>query len=132
MSDESAECEARRGSSMEPLFATTPESAGTLRRTDYGLLIAFCALIFGNAFLGGRPLTMHESVLAQSSREMLASGDWLVPTSGGRPWLERPPLPQWITVGIAALCGGCDREWVVRIGPVLAGTWAVLVTAWLA
>jgi 4-amino-4-deoxy-L-arabinose transferase-like glycosyltransferase len=103
-----------------------------MTRRDYLLLLAFSLLLFGVGMYGGRPLTMHESVLAQSSREMLASGDWLVPTSGGRPWLERPPLPQWITAGFIALFGNAEGEAVVRLGPALAGTWTVLVAAWLA
>jgi 4-amino-4-deoxy-L-arabinose transferase-like glycosyltransferase len=103
-----------------------------MTRRDSLFLLAYCLLLFGVGVYGGRPLTMHESVLAQSSREMLASGDWLVPTSGGRPWLERPPLPQWITAGFIALFGNAESEAVVRLGPMLAGTWAVLVAAWLA
>jgi 4-amino-4-deoxy-L-arabinose transferase-like glycosyltransferase len=63
---------------------------------------------------------------------MLADRDWLVPKSGGRPWLESPPLPQWITVGVAALAGGADREWVVRVAPAVMGTIVVLLTAWMA
>ena len=102
-----------------------------MTRRDYLILLAYSLLLFGVGVYGGRPLTMHESVLAQSSREMLACGDWLVPTSGGRPWLERPPLPQWITAGFIALFGNAEGEAVVRLGPMLAGTWAVLVAAWL-
>ncbi len=107
-------------------------SAGRLRRTDYLLLGLFCFLLFGYAMVGGRPLTMHEAVLPQSAREMLADGDWIVPKSGGRPWLERPPLPQWITVAVAWVSGRGDREWIVRLPPALMGTAAVLLVAWMA
>src|SRR5262249_6091379 len=57
---------------------------------------------------------------------------WIVPKYGAAPWLERPPLPQWLTVGFAALAGRADAEWVARTGPMLAGTLTVLLTAWLA
>ena len=103
-----------------------------LARRDRLLLTGFCLLLFGYSMVGGRPLTMHEGVLPQSSREMLADGDWIIPKSGGRPWLERPPLPQWITVTVATLVGRCDREWVVRLAPTLMGTYVVLLVAWMA
>src|SRR5205823_1949053 len=47
-------------------------------------------------------------------------------------WLENPPLPQWITVAIGAVLGGCDRVCVVRIGPALAATLTVLLVARMA
>lgn len=99
---------------------------------DYLLLLAYCLVLFGIALVGGRPLSRHEGVLPQSAREMLRDHDWIVPKSGGRPWLESPPLPQWITVGIASVFGRCDQEWIVRIGPVLMGTLTVLLVAWMA
>lgn len=104
----------------------------TLKRSDYTFLALFCLLFFGLSLIGGRPLTMHEGVLPQSAREMFADHDWIVPKNGGRPWLESPPLPQWITVGIASVMGRCDEVWIVRIGPALMGTCAVLLVAWMA
>lgn len=103
-----------------------------LRYLDYLLLGAFCLLFFGLSLFGGRPLTMHEGVLPQTAREMFTDQDWVVPKNGGRPWLESPPLPQWITVGIAGLCGRCDEVWIVRIGPAIMGMIAVLLVAWMA
>jgi 4-amino-4-deoxy-L-arabinose transferase-like glycosyltransferase len=103
-----------------------------LRRPDYVLLGAVCLVLFGYALLDDRELTMHEAVLPQSAREMMADHDWLIPKFGGQPWLERPPVPQWITVGIASLVGHCDSEAVVRAGPVLMGTVVVLLVAWMA
>src|SRR4051794_16627926 len=96
-----------------------------LQRSDYLLLTLFSLALFGFSLIGGRVLTMHESRLPQASREMLSNGDWLIPMSGGRPWLERPPLPHWITAGVAILCGRCDQVWIVRIPPVLMGTLSV-------
>jgi len=103
-----------------------------LRRTDYLGLGLFAFVLFGYAMVGGRPLTMHEAIVPQSAREMLADGDWIIPKGGGRPWLERPPLPQWITAAVAWAAGRADREWVVRLPPALMGTGAALVVAWMA
>lgn len=104
---------------------------GLQRRDLLGLLL-FCILFFGFSLIGGRPLTMHEGVLPQSAREMYADHDWVIPKNGGRPWLESPPLPQWISVGIASLFGRCDEVWIARIGPALMGTITVLLVAWMA
>lgn len=103
-----------------------------LQRRDYALLAAVSLVLFGFGVVSGRPLTMHEAVLPQSAREMLADGDLVVPKKGGQPWLESPPLPQWITVALAAPLGRCDAEWIVRIGPTLVSTAVVLMVAWLA
>jgi 4-amino-4-deoxy-L-arabinose transferase-like glycosyltransferase len=107
-------------------------SVGPLARRDYGLLVVFCLVLFGVTLFGGRPLSRHEGVLPQSAREMLRDHDWLVPKSGGRPWLESPPLPQWITVAVASLVGRCDREWIARLAPVAMGTLVVVLIGWMA
>ena len=42
--------------------------------------------------LGGGPPDLSRGVRGAGAGEMLASGDLLTPTLGGRPWLEKPPL----------------------------------------
>lgn len=103
-----------------------------LRRNDYLLVGVVSLVLFGYALVETRPLTMHEAVLPQNAREMFADHDWLIPKYGGQPWLERPPLPQWLTVGIASVVGRCDSEWIVRLGPVLTGVAIVLIAGWMA
>ena len=103
-----------------------------LERRDYLLLAVFCLILFGISTVSGRPLSVHESVLPQSAREMLADGDWVVPKKGGTPWLESPPLPQWITVSLASLFGRLDEVGIARLGPTLMGTVIVLIVAWMA
>jgi len=97
---------------------------------DYLLLVCFCALLFGYAAISGRPLTLHEARLPETSREMLARNDWLLPMDGARPWLERPPFPHWCMMAVAkAIHQKCDSEWSVRIAPGLAGLLVVLMSA---
>jgi 4-amino-4-deoxy-L-arabinose transferase-like glycosyltransferase len=104
-----------------------------LRPWDLPLLALFCLLLFGYSMFSGRPLSLHEARLPQVSREMMQNHDWLIPRSGGRPWLERPPLPHWLTVGVSAIFGQhCDKVWVVRLPAALAGSITVLLTAWIA
>src|SRR5438445_1228679 len=105
----------------------------SLRGLDLGWLGLLCILLFGYSMFSGRPLSLHEARLPELSREMMRNGDWLVPRSGGRPWLERPPLPHWVTIAVSALLRqGSDRVWVVRLPAALAGVLVVLLTAWVA
>ncbi len=102
-----------------------------LRAQDWTVLVIFCLLLFGFAMVSGRPLSMHEAVLPESAHEMLHDGDWIVPKKGGEPWLESPPLPQWVTTVLAAPFGRCNTELIARIGPTLAATAVVLLLAWM-
>jgi 4-amino-4-deoxy-L-arabinose transferase-like glycosyltransferase len=104
-----------------------------LRSTDYLVLGAFCLVLFGYAMFSGSPLSLHSARLPETAREMMVNHDWLIPRSGGRPWLERPPLPHWITIAVSALLDQhCDRVWVVRLPAALMGTIIVLTSAWIA
>ncbi|HZZ82590.1 MAG TPA: glycosyltransferase family 39 protein [Gemmataceae bacterium] len=108
------------------------ETIEPVERRDYGMVALFTLLLYAIVLACGGPLTMHEGVLSQTTKAMLADHDWLVPHYGDAPWLERPPLPQWISCAICSVIGHCDQEWNVRIGPALAGTLTVLLTLWLA
>lgn len=103
-----------------------------VQRRDYLCSALFTVVLYAVVLAAGGPLTLHEGVLAQTTKAMLANHDWLVPRYGDAPWLERPPLPQWIACAICAVIGHCDQEWNVRIGPALAGLTTVLLTTWLA
>ncbi len=98
---------------------------------DYLLLLAGALLLFGLALAPSRSLTGHESVLPQNSREMLADGDWLIPKVGGEPWLERPPLPDWVLCGIYTLFGTSSNDRVARFTAVLMATLIVLLVGWM-
>ena len=99
---------------------------------DCALVGVFSLILFGFAGFSGRPLTMHEARLPQTSREMLHNHEWLLPTSGGRPWLERPPLPHWIVITTMKLFGHDDQVWIVRLPSALMGTLTVLMTMLIA
>ncbi len=108
------------------------DEARRLSRGDTILLVAFCLLLFGISLVGGRVLSVHEARLPQTSLEMIESGQYLFPTSGGRPWMERPPLPHWITCATVAAIGVTDQEWVFRLPPALLATLSVLLLAQVA
>ena len=109
------------------------DPTASLGRSDFFLLGLFCLALFGYSMFSGRPLSLHEGRLPEVSREMMRNGNWLIPMSGGRPWLERPPLPHWMTIATSAVLGQhCDSVWVVRLPAAIAGMLTVLCTAWIA
>ena len=114
------------------LIPHTPgESDKALHGRDYLLIGLLAFFLFGYCLVSGKPLTMHEARLPQTSIEMMASGEWLLPHSGGRPWLERPPFPHWFVIAVGHVFGRLDREWIVRIPSVFMGTLILMLTAWM-
>lgn len=64
-------------------------------QTDWVLILGFCAFLFfwGLNYFG--LIGADEPRYAQIAREMLTRHDWITPTLGGKPWLEKPPLYYW-------------------------------------
>lgn len=62
----------------------------------YVLLAVVCGLPFFWR-LGATPLLgLDEGLYAETSREMLVSGDYVVPTCNGEPFFDKPPLAYWL------------------------------------
>ena len=104
----------------------------SLTWTDIGVLLLLCLVRYGFTLVYHQVLTTHETVHCENVREMFQSGDWIIPTYGGRVWLERPPLPHWATGAVASLVGSVDQDWAMRVASILAGVAAVLLTARMA
>jgi 4-amino-4-deoxy-L-arabinose transferase-like glycosyltransferase len=100
-----------------------------LFRWDWFLIIAFATLQFSIPALTNPLMGAHETVHCVNAREMIESGDLIIPTYGGRVWLERPPLPFWITGGLAALTGRLDEDWPYRLGSMAMGLATVVLIA---
>ena len=63
---------------------------------------------------------------AEIAREMLLTGDWVVPHLNGLPFLDKPPLLFWaIAAGFRALG---EHEWVARLPSMLAAIATIAVT----
>src|SRR5262249_5667786 len=61
-------------------------------------------------------------------REMLESGDWIVPSLHGQPYYDKPPLLYWIITASYHLLG--VSEATARLGPALAA-WLTVVGVFL-
>jgi 4-amino-4-deoxy-L-arabinose transferase-like glycosyltransferase len=70
-----------------------------------------------------------EGRYAQIPREMLARGDWLVPTLLDEPYLDKPPLCYWLVCLSYRLFG--VAAWSARLVPALAVQATLLVTYFL-
>lgn len=80
--------------------------------------------------LGVRPLVIpDEARYAEISREMLISGDWIVPRLNGLKYFEKPPLGYWLNATAIQLLG--ENEFAVRFPSAVAvGLTAVLLFVW--
>ena len=90
-------------------------------------VVAALALLVPLYKLGdGRTLTSHEAFVAVTTREMLVSGDWLVPRYGGTLRLTKPPLAYWVT-GLLSLPAGDVSEFTARLPSALSSLGLVLL-----
>jgi 4-amino-4-deoxy-L-arabinose transferase-like glycosyltransferase len=116
---------------LDPPAPTSPSgSTSRERRRDLVALALLAALLFLPA-LGRRDLwNPDEPRYGQVAREMVASGDYLVPHFNGRLYTQKPPLMFWSMAASGFLLGGID-ETAVRLPSALAAIGAVLLVYWL-
>ena len=93
-------------------------------RTDWILLAGFCGFLFffGLAYFG--LLGADEPRYAQVAREMFARHDWITPTLGGKPWLEKPPFYYWQAMLAYSIFGVSD--WAARLPSAVDATLLVV------
>ena len=103
----------------------TPKAPSSHRAlTDWLLLAGFCAFLFffGLGYFG--LIGADEPRYAQVAREMLARRDWITPTLGGKPWLEKPALYYWQAMLAFRWFGVSD--WAARLPSALDATLMVV------
>ncbi len=97
----------------------------TEKRQCWLLLALTCFTFF--TLLGSRALNEpDEGRYAEIAREMVDTGDWLVPHLWYLPHLDKPPMTYWLVAISLKLFG--QNEWAVRLPLALAGVsgvWAV-------
>jgi 4-amino-4-deoxy-L-arabinose transferase-like glycosyltransferase len=93
-------------------------------RTNSLLLAGFCAFLFLYGLGQFGLIGADEPRYAQVAHEMLERHDWITPTLGGQPWLEKPPLYYWQAMLAYRLFGVSD--WAARLPSALDATLLVL------
>jgi len=89
------------------------------------LLLTLCTFFI---LLGSRSLNEpDEGRYAEIAREMIQTGDWLVPHFWYVPHFDKPPMTYWLEASSMKLFG--QNEWAVRLPLALAGLSGVLA-AW--
>ncbi len=102
----------------------TPKRAGLWREWEFWILALATALIYFPR-MTEVPIRGEETRRAQVAREMVQSGDWIVPRQQGTPFLSRPPLGSY-PIGLLAIALGDCTALAVRLPSVLA-TWLMVL-----
>jgi 4-amino-4-deoxy-L-arabinose transferase-like glycosyltransferase len=102
-----------------------PVGVDTLDRRVYQSLAVFVAVVW-LATLTARPLfNPDEGRYAEIPREMLSTGDWVVPHLNGLAYIEKPPLQYWATA--ASLCLLGPSEFAARLYSALTALATILL-----
>jgi 4-amino-4-deoxy-L-arabinose transferase-like glycosyltransferase len=102
---------------VTPIFNET-------RQRWFLLALTFFTFFF---LLGSRALNEpDEGRYAEIAREMIQTGDWLVPHFWYLPHLDKPPMTYWLVAASMKLFG--QNEWAVRLPVALAGISGVWAT----
>lgn len=92
--------------------------------TDWLLLAGFCGFLFFFGLASFGLIGADEPRYAQVAREMWLRHDWITPTLGGKPWLEKPPLYYWQAMLAYSIFGVSD--WAARLPSAVDATLMVI------
>lgn len=82
------------------------------------LLVLIVSTFYG-VRLTDQPLVGEETRWGSGAREMLATGDWVVPRQQGTVFPERPPLTMWLMASAGYVRGDVDAA-AIRLPSVIA------------
>jgi 4-amino-4-deoxy-L-arabinose transferase-like glycosyltransferase len=97
-------------------------------RSALAWLLPACGIVASCGWIG--LIEPTEARYAEIAREMLKSGDWLIPRLNGIPHFHKPPLSYWLSAAGMALFG--PNPWGARIGTALAAAFVLWCTSRLA
>jgi len=97
-------------------------------RSALAWLLPACGIILSCGWIG--LIEPTETRYAEIAREMLKSGDWLIPRLNGIPHFHKPPIAYWATASGMALLG--VNEWGARLGLALAAGFVLWCVARMA
>ncbi|HZF15396.1 MAG TPA: phospholipid carrier-dependent glycosyltransferase [Steroidobacteraceae bacterium] len=120
--------ESRQAAGLLP--RETP-SLARIRLANLGWILLPVAVALWFVLLASRPLFRpDEGRYAEIPREMVATGDWLVPRLNGLVYVEKPPLQYWLTAASFQAFG--SSAGVARLTSGLAAVFCVALTGWAA
>src|SRR5436190_24371935 len=96
------------------------------RLVHYPLLLAVTALLTLPGLGSVSLWDIDEGLNAEAAREMLESGNWIVPTFNGQPRTAKPALLYWLQVASYRRLG--VTEFAARLPSALAALATVLLT----
>lgn len=91
-----------------------------------------CVLLFVSAYVcpaNVLPVFGEETRRGLVAREMLASGDWIVPRVQSVPQLSRPPMQNWLIAAASALTGSVDA-WAIRLPSLMMTAFVAGLIYW--
>lgn len=97
---------------------------GQQRVREAILLAGFCVFLFFYGIGQFGLIGADEPRYAEVAREMMQRHDWITPTLGGHPWLEKPPLYYWQAIIAYRIFG--VRDWAARIPSAVDASLIVL------
>ena len=99
------------------------------------LLVGFALATCLANLTGGLPLGDHECINAQAARQILQSGEWLIPRLGEIPRVRKPPLGIWLIAAASRLfddpAATPVSEFAARLPSALAAFGTTFVLFWL-
>lgn len=85
-----------------PLWMDVDRLSTWLMRVGFVLAVLAYVLI---GVIGRDPWKQDETYTFGIIAHMLHTGDWIVPTNAGQPFMEKPPLYDWVAAGFASAFG---------------------------
>lgn len=125
--------------SPAPAAKPHPLSSERLHRLAYPLLAMLCLMLWLPGILSLPALDRDESRFAQSSRQMLESGNFVDIRFGQVPRYKKPAGIYWMQAAATAIAGHVDNLadgddtgiWTYRLPSLIGGIAAVWLTYWL-
>ena len=81
---------------MQEQLTFETESFGRNPTVDVLILLTLAALLSLWGLTAGPGLSDHESIIAQSARQIRQGDDWRIPRVADVPFVRKPPLAQWL------------------------------------
>jgi 4-amino-4-deoxy-L-arabinose transferase-like glycosyltransferase len=129
-----ADAAATPESASAPAAPAPPKLLTRLARHGYGVLALLCVLLWLPGIVSLPALDRDESRFAESSRQMLDSGNYVDIRFGQVPRYKKPVGIYWLQAAATAATGFGDHAhiWTYRLPSLLGGIAAAWATFWCA